>query len=1152
MSILLVGDLANISFEKERLLSVMGTIMQMEFLHPPQNDPSQIILLLIVCHGKRARIIWFEWNSTATLRESEMRPNRYSLPPDEWSPLLLIPFAKLPAFMIVCEARITIYKDILTGIPSQYIQSVKGVKEPEAPGLSKSLPLWTQWARPLRPPAKDAIYLSREDGIVQYLEFQENTDHGLDSTHQAGSLGTTVDTAFAVLDVGPNTVDLLVAGGDSSEGGLFRMWARKDPKFLNNIANWTPLRCLTAMNRSGEGETLNVGSVLTFSRQQRLFACIGKGDHGAISELRYGHQASEIFSSVIVGDAMRDGVLGIWAFHGFFGDNQYHFEGSESRNDRTYIVISHPTQTTLVRIRAKPMPLREDRTEIDLDLEFTAESLDLDVPTKIIFAEAMARGLLVHVTEASITMSSISADEIKEEDPDDVDMDHDKTNLQEITAVSHFELPSSDARILSAAIHHDDEKSVLLLSVQMHGRFSLQLGHLKTEYEPRGEPWYLQSQPSCIHLQIIGTNLLAFVATLNSELIILRVNDRSLNSPMTSPYLFDGSFAICDSIAIIVSIPDQRLHDECLVVCGLRNGSIQTLHCTGDGSSETLTLCEAVRVGNTSVTVRTDITRKSRVFLLCEQRLCTLEYPQGVKFRAPAKIHNVWITNRDWPALQQGSILTFTQVTDSWLPRGANGLTFGSLICIDADDRLRVVNLHELSNAQMVPRNLQARGSPKNILYSAYLNKLIVLSDRMRVSPTRQSNRYPRKLGLRIPQPTITYLDPDADTDVRADSNTADVKQEDYLGINDGILSSERKATEDFLGITEWFPKIGDSEHHLLVVNTKYIRHAKPVGRLLIFAIPPRSAENRRMDFKREIALEAPVYSVAVHPDRRSIVYCSGNDLCIHSLAPNSTGIKLQASVKAAMRSPGRSLTIHDSFIYVSTVRESLAVFKYADDKIIYQYGDQSARDGFCHILIPGKSLVLASDMTSTVVGLWQPPERRIDNAMTTVFEAMLPSSVNGLQRVTRPIWYRDPVDPEEDQAIIGSSEDGTLTQFDILSKGWRLLRFIQNMAERNAVVCPFKGHRAYKRHIDPATSKPHYMHINGNILQRVLERGAEELIKEMLNVEPDLESHTDFDSAQARWERFKELASEVVDIMDADWLGRVVQWITYRLRSAL
>lgn len=272
----------------------------------------------------------------------------------------------------------------------------------------------------------------------------------------------------------------------------------------------------------------------------------------------------------------------------------------------------------------------------------------------------------------------------------------------------------------------------------------------------------------------------------------------------------------------------------------------------------------------------------------------------------------------------------------------------------------------------------------------------------------------------------------------------------------------------------------------------------------------------------------------------------------MQSVDETQSEFKLKSPIKATMRAPGRSLTIKEPYIYVSGATESLLVFKYEDNKLKFQYSDPIERSGIDHVHIPEHSLIMASDMSRSVVGLWQPPERRMDNTMAPVFEAILPASITHLERINRPAWYRNPLEEQGSQSIIGSSIDGSITQFEIISKGWRFLRFIQNMAERNGTICPFIGIAPFKRHIEPSTSKPHYMHIRGDILQRVLDRGGGELIREMLGVEPQPGTHRDFDSAQARWDRFRELAAEVVDVDDEAWLGKVVQWIRYRLQSAL
>ena len=1114
----------------------------MEFLYPPSKEPSRIILLLIVFQEMKARMIWYEWDWNTPLRGCEMRAHRHTLPRDEWFPLLLIPLTKLSAFMIVCESRLTVYKDLLTGLPTQCMQRLIKQEEPEYPGFSKTPPLWVQWARSMRAQETNAVYLCREDGVIQCLIMDNAAEFELSSIHEAGKLGLPVNTAFAVLDVGPNTEDLLLVAGDMSQGGLFRTSKGKDPKLLHAIPNWTPLRNLTVTNDSGVAGTVPETNARPSCNPQQIFASVGSGASGLIGELHYGYEAYEMFSSVMIGDAISDGVLGIWAFHGGLGDTEGGFDGPGSRDDRTYILISHPTQTTLLHLRPKPRQLEKEDAIDDLEPEFATESIDLDGPRKTIFAGATANGTLVRVTESAIIIYLVSTERVKEEKSDDVDIELDSATMQSITTLSSYELSSPESRILTASIYHENGQSLLLFGVHTRGRFMLHMAQLENNVVPRGEPFYLPCQPSCVHVQRTKGIVLAYVATLDSNLSVYHIEEQTFNLKLTTSHKFTGSFAICDSIAIIHSPQDQETYDTCLVICGLRNGSIQTLNCNRIDNTETLTLCEDIHVGNTSVTVIADVTNKNRILLLCENHLCAMEYPQASRPRAPASIHNIRITNRDWPK----DLLAFTQVANSWAPGENSGIMFGFLIFVGANDRLQVVELHQKSEPQIIFRSLLTCGNPKTVLHSTYLNKLVILYDNMLVCPARQSIKNPKRLGIRASQPTVTLLDS------MLDPNCAEVDLDYFRELNDTALALERVPTEEFLGITEWFPKIEGSEHHLLIVNTKYTRHSKPAGRLLIFSISGRSGHLKRLNLKQRLPMDAPVYSVAVHPNRRSIVYCSGNDLFVHSLVPRSSGIKMLASAKMTMRSPARSLSIHESYIYVSSTRESLTVFKYVDNEIIYQYGDQSARDGLHHVLVPEKSLVLASDMTNTVVGLWQPPKRRIDNEMATVFEAILPSSINRLQRIARPIWYRDSANPETDETIIGSSEDGRIYQFEIISKGWRLLRFIQNMAERSEVVCPFKRQGLFKRRLTPTTIKPHFMRVNGDILQRVVDRGAEDLIQEMLDSELDLVDHTSIDSVQAKWELMKELAAEVVDIEDEDWLGKVVQWVRYQLRNAL
>ena len=569
-----------------------------------------------------------------------------------------------------------------------------------------------------------------------------------------------------------------------------------------------------------------------------------------------------------------------------------------------------------------------------------------------------------------------------------------------------------------------------------------------------------------------------------------------------------------------------------------------------------LRFCEKIAFGLTSVTVLKDTTIE-RAIVHCENSVCTIEYPQ-TNSNAPATVLNVWTTDPNKPSLQQGNIIALNQVRDSWLPGLNPGFTAASFVCIDGG-QLHMISLD--AQPKMVPRRLDLGGTPVRVIYSTHLDKLIVLHNKYQVLRTaRQVDGQHHVGGKRGLRPMISFLDPRVDPDTVVNPDAMDM--DDAEG-----LISECGRDEKVLGMTEWFPKDCSGTHHILVLNTSVTRPRKSIGRLLLFTIISEENKTLRIEMKKIITTDEPVYSVATYSDT-SFVYCCENDLYMQTLGvTDPSRITLQSPVKIAMRSPGRHITVKEPYVYVSSSRESLSVYRYDAGQLVYQFGDQYARSGWHHLHLPTQSLILASNRACTVVGLWQPPERRIDNAMTTLFEAVLPGSITRLRRIFRPIWSRrdhelhgsnvdnsnDPSSLEPD-TILGSSADGTLTQMSILlSNEWRLLRFLQNMAERNPLICPFHAGNPHRRQIEPSTSRPHYMHINGDILERVLGRGGETLLDEMLDVEPDDESHTDFGSKEDRRSRFEELAMDVLkDVDGGDVVGRVVLWLRYQLRNAL
>ena len=538
---------------KERHIQVEGTILKMEFLHPQKGDDDHLVLVLVVSNDGKTALVWYDWDCAKTdLPHPHAKPLRQRISQAEQIPLLLIPLTMSTAFMLVCETQITVYKGILTGIATAHkMDPLEHIEAPEEPGSSKRLPLWTQWARPMRGEEhrsnnQDDVYLCREDGVVRYLRIDDNLPQMIDSSHRAGILKVNIDTAFASIDLGVHHTDLLAAGGDLCNGGLWIFPPREPPFQKFAIPNWTPLIDYTiapishSMQNSPERPSRAEHSLIT---QSRVFACTGKGArHGAITEMRYGIEASKLGPTIEIGDIDEGGILQIWALKDPFKVG-------------TYLMLAHPTITSLLFIAS-------DGT----DLVQVDENFGIDFETRTIAAGITAHGLFIQVTEKSIHATSSKAH------------------------IPRFESRCQNERIVAASIERvQGNESVLLTAVRGHQACHLHHGYFtfdesRTVFKQLGEPILLSSEPSCISVQWIWGQLFAFVATTVGSIQVFRADLGSSFLPVYE-YAFEGHFAVCDSIAVITLRKDSARVPEHIIVCGLRNGALQTLYLRNLGPS---------------------------------------------------------------------------------------------------------------------------------------------------------------------------------------------------------------------------------------------------------------------------------------------------------------------------------------------------------------------------------------------------------------------------------------------------------------------------------------------------------------------------------------------------------------------------------------
>lgn len=561
----------------------------MEFLYPPEDEPNRIILLFIVSvtGNNKSHLVWYDWNADIPLHQSQLKQYRIALHPDEQLPLLLIPLIKNTAFILVCEKRMVLIKDILTGSFHRFIHRLAAEQEPQEPGISTRRPLWVQWARPMRSkkirPNQDYIVLCREDGIVQYMVIDDGITQMIDSNHNVGRLGININTSFATVDLGVNAQDLLVAGGDESDGGLWDFPPRqKYPNQRGIISNWTPINDFAVANvpifrqNAGIADAANNPS----KGQQRLFACSGRGKHGAISELRYGVQASKTISTFPLHHDLEKSVLGIWAFHGFWplGEKDTHL------NDITYIILSHPLRTylLLVWLRQDREPTSDDVGLLQPDVHNVVDDVGLDLDVRTIAVGCTTQGLTIQITETSfratwLPVPRLLKDEvIKEEDTKDSKPD--RMHLDANRSQERYTYSFGDSQVLAACIHTTADNSNTVLAFQRDGRFYLEFGNFVNEYRPFDQRYPLHAQPSCLSLVENEDRILVLVGTLVGELEVFLLGD--VGSGLLAPniitrYAFAGPFGICDTVATSSRATGKGV--QSLLVCGLRNGTVETL-----------------------------------------------------------------------------------------------------------------------------------------------------------------------------------------------------------------------------------------------------------------------------------------------------------------------------------------------------------------------------------------------------------------------------------------------------------------------------------------------------------------------------------------------------------------------------------------------
>ena len=532
----------------------------MDFLHPQGNDSSQIILLLIVSIRGRLRQHLYTWNESQIRETADVgTPKTSSLGPELTNPLLLIPLKISPGFALVCEHKLGVCGDAVNDPKVFQIDELFDVEEqhfeaPDDPGNSLDFPLYTGWTRPIRHAGftkggRDTVYLCREDGLIRLVEFHLNGSMVTDSNTPLGHLRANVNTAFTVLDhdvdiyPGGSAADALLVGGHMSDGGLFTLKAHKNVSLQQCMPNWTPTLDLASVSRESIG--------FTPSKKSRIFACTGRGRrHGSICEVRRGIEAQELASFEL------DDLYGsIWLL-------------PDSSSGTIHVLASAPQETNIISfaqgdLKASQGPTQQHWTSF------------LDSTHSTLCAARARNGIYIQITNCSImAVLDCSATAML------------RTDLE---ANRFKSLPRSteDLSITNASI--DGINSSILLTDWATTEHRLLHAQIVEERNGlalrRSPPVALKAEPTCAHIQHLQAITLIMLGTRAGEVLLYEALESGLYS--RGCYKFKAGEEEETIYETMLALPkdSQRLSD-CLIVCGLRSGSLLILKLTQRGQGK--------------------------------------------------------------------------------------------------------------------------------------------------------------------------------------------------------------------------------------------------------------------------------------------------------------------------------------------------------------------------------------------------------------------------------------------------------------------------------------------------------------------------------------------------------------------------------------
>ena len=1064
----------------ERRLAIEGVVQHVSFLVPPDDDTDHIILLAIVVDQGLMKAIRIDWSHSAGPRSAQIYPGQ-ALDTATSIPSLLVPLQDA-SFLLITGIRLTLWKNILSG--STTGTSLEPVDEvSQYPGNSGALPVWASWAKPQRSQtaraARDDIYLVREDGLVLYMTIPKAMSTQVNQSI-AGSLGCHAGTAFASLG-GEGDPDVLCVAGDTSSG------------IVVSIGNWPSARRMREMSRvdtmgikpiellpNWASITDTVPAELVHTTRSRskdndsLFVTSGRQPYGAITELRQGVEG--IAATFMTSDFLR-AVTDVWTL-------------PDLTTGFLIVVLSSPLGTVVWRLNADFATPPED----------VGGTSAFDTEQRTLAAAFTCGNVLIQVTPKSICASQALHANFE---------DTSRLNLAENEEILAASIVLTTSKVV-VAVQRGNSFMILSYDASAADDITITDGH-------RIE---LPCQPLCVASTAVETGTLVLTSTSDGRLFMIHFDDSG-----TTPICFDVTLptfadqaAPCDHISILES-------DNVLVAaCGLRSGSLVSYVVTPD-ATEPIKHIDTKVIGSSTIRLTTIVSDKTSAIAMTGESTLLLKWSGE---NTSLGVDNIWITDKAEPGYAQGSVVAACQMPDAhYLSSDA---VAGKMLLL-SDDELIVVGLDDRRST--VPRQLSTSGTPNRMVYAESIRHLVCSGLRydVRVLPSRPQAPPEEKRQL---WPVVDFIA---------------VK---YTRPMDGEPTSYTRHTHEMQpgdkinALLSWSMRLsGEKTYAWVLAGGSYLRkNGTRRGKVTFLRPKIKKWEVYEVTVSKEEMFDQEVTALAVYDDTTYVI-CAGNKVYLYQLDVGE--MKWEPRCPAlTLASAGVYMTVEGSAedcrqIVITTAADSIVILclKEGEGDAHLQQVCAAPRADYLisHHYLPNADdksttvapMVLTGDKAGRIIGMSTPTADKIassarrNHSALLQFEARLPYSLTRL-RPSAAITRKGERPPGlASNRILGSATDGTVIALATIDEHtWRKLFWLQRLIEWNEVLSPYSyadpvyvpggnamlgdvravpiGLKGEDKTMLQVASTHHSrlndMHINGDVLARVLQKGGAEAVR--------------------------------------------------------